>query len=315
MLIDIPDSSDFYISAENLINGAWNSLTKLLQNHEVFEDLGSEQKTISQYWLYAKPELTSALAMVQHAVEFYLKAKILSVSPYLLISLDPRSLPSKSDITDISFSEFRTLDAQDLLRIHNTFSSERLPDNFKQWFNDMRIMRNKIMHTVDKTLFVEPASLARSILECHEYLVGKNCWIESRISYLNRSPEHGVGIGVGSENENYPYIYMAIHRELSLVINRLKPVDAKRFLKYDKKLLSAPCSACHKIFSKCEFYDGKWTDVFVQTLQKKSNIEGEMECFVCGYIAEVSEFQCEECGGIIVDKTSQECSQCAIFLK
>lgn len=315
MLTDIPDSSDFYTSAENLINGAWNSLTKLLQNHEVFEDLGSEQEAISQYWLYAKPELTSALAMVQHAVEFYLKAKILSVSPYLLISLDPRSLPSKSDISDISFSEFRTLDAQDLLKIHNTFSSERLTDDFKQWFNGMRSMRNKIMHTVDKTLSVEPASLARSILECHEYLVGKNCWIQSRTSYLNRSPEHGVGIGIERENENDSYIHMAIHRELSLVINRLNPADTKRFFKYSKRLLAAPCSACYKIFSRCEFFDDKWTDTFVQTLQEKSNFDGEMECFVCGYVTETSEIQCKECGGFIVDKSTQECSQCAIFLK
>jgi hypothetical protein len=314
MLIDIPESSDFYTSAENLINGAWNSLTKLLENHEVFEDLGSEQKAIAQYWVYAKPELTSALAMVQHAVEFFLKAKILSISPYLLISLDPRSLPRKSESIDISFSEFRTLDAQDLLKIYNTFSSDRMPDKFNQWFNDMRAMRNKIMHTVDKTLSVEPASLARSILECHEYLVGKNCWIQSRISYLNRSPEHGVGIGVDQDNENDSFIHLAIHRELSLITNRLSPSETKRFFKYDKRLPGTSCPACYKAFSKNEFFDIKWTDHYINTLQSKNDSNGEAECFVCGHVAGISEAPCKNCDGFIIDKSTRECSICTICL-
>ncbi|WP_248743524.1 MULTISPECIES: hypothetical protein [unclassified Pseudomonas] len=311
MLVDIPDSNDFYISAENLINGAWNCLVKLLENHEVFENLGSEQKTIDQYWTFAKPDLTSALAMVQNAVEFYLKAKILSISPYLLISLDARLLPKKSEINDISFSDFRTLDAQDLLKVHNTFSAERLTDEFKQWFDGMRSMRNKIMHTVDKTLSVEPSELARSILMCHEYLVGGNCWIKSRVSYLNRSPEHGVKLSEDQSNDSY--IRLAIHREFSWIINKLKPSDTKRFFKYDKRLSAEPCSACYKVFSKCEFFDGKWTDSFVDTLQEKINTNNEMECVVCGHLAKFSEIQCKECEGYVVDESTGKCSHCATY--
>ena len=311
MLVDIPEPSDFYTSAENLINSAWNSLTKLLEHHEVFEDLGSKQQTLDKFWTYAKPELTSALAMVQHAVEFYLKAKILSISPYLLISLDPRSLPSKSETIDISFSEFRTLDAQDLLKIYNSFSSDRLPDEFKRWFSEMRTMRNKIMHTVDKSLSVDPGGLARSILECHEYLVGENCWIRSRISYLNRSPEHGEGIVIDEDDQNDSSIHLTIHRELSLVIKKLAPSYTKRFFGYDKRLPSDVCPACYKAFSQNEFFDCKWIDPYVRTLQLTTNPGSEAKCFVCGHVAGISQTPCEKCECLVVDVSTRECSMCA----
>jgi hypothetical protein len=312
MLVDIPDEKDFHIAAENLINSAWNSLTNLLENHFVSDDIDADDSSKDTYWIFAKPELTAATAMVQHAVEFYLKAKILSISPYLLITSDPRSLPKQCDSEDISFTEFRTLDAQDLLKVLNTFSSERLGDDFKQWFHDMRLMRNKIMHTVDNKLSIEPTELAVSILQGHEYLVGKNCWINSRISFLNRSPEHGVKIG--SIEEHDAHIHLTIHREISLVLNNLSPSNAKRFFKYDKKSLSETCTTCYKIFSHDYFFDCKWTDPFVQTLQRKTASSEKMECIVCGNTTATSKVECHECGNFSIDSVTKECLWCAIDL-
>jgi hypothetical protein len=310
MLTNIPDADDFKTSAENLLNSAWNSLIKLLENHKTFEQIESEKDAIATYWLYAKPELTAAAAMVQHAVEFYLKSKIISISPYLLISIDARSLPKNSETQNLNYSEFRTLDAQDLLKIHNSFSPERLPIEFKSWFGEMRSMRNKIMHTVDKTISVEPTELAILILKCHEALVGANFWIASRTSYLDRSPEYGVRIG--DENENHPYILLAIHRELSLVINELKPSDSKKYFKYNKKLQSERCPRCYNIFTQCEFFDCKWTDDFVFTLQPKSDASMEMHCIVCDYTTLISESKCEECHNLSMDKLTSQCTWCAI---
>lgn len=312
MLVDVPDKNDFQIAAENLINSAWDSLTKLLENHVVLEDIETNKLDKERYWLYAKPQLTSATAMVQHAVEFYLKAKILSISPYLLISSEPRMLPKRSGSKDISFTEFRTLDAQDLLKVHNTFSSEKLGGEFRQWFHDMRLMRNKIMHTVDKQLSIEPAELAMSILQGHEYLVGKNCWIGSRTSFLNRSPEHGVKIGTTEEHD--AYIHLAIHQEISLVINKLSPSNAKQFFEYDKNSPSETCTNCYEKFSRSEFFDCNWTDPFIKTLQKKNSACEEMECIVCGYTAGSSKVECEKCGNFGVDTSTRKCLWCAINL-
>ena len=308
MLVDIPDEKDFHIASENLINSAWNSLTKLLENHVIFEDIEVDETVKDTYWSFAKPELTAATAMVQHAVEFYLKAKILSISPYLLIVSEPRSLPKQSDSKDISFTEFRTLDAQDLLKVLNTFASERLGDGFKHWFHGMRLMRNKIMHTVDNKLFIKPSELAVSILQGHEYLVGKNCWINSRTTFLNRSPEHGVRIG--SKKEHDAYIHLTIHREISLVINSLSSSNAKRFFKYDKRAHSETCTTCYEIFSHADFFDCKWTDSFVQTLQRKVSSSEEMECIVCGNISAISKIECQECGNFSINSVTKKCLWC-----
>jgi hypothetical protein len=312
MIVDIPDAIDFQIAAENLINSAWNSLTKLLEEYETFDRIGADEPDKEKYWLYARPELTSAIAMVQQAVEFYLKSKILAISPYLLISFDTRTWPKKCDTSDVSFTEFRTLDAQDLLKVHNTVSSERLGNDFKQWFSSMRSMRNRIMHTVDKQLSIDPVELAVSILQGHEYLVGKNLWINTRISYLNRSPEHGVQIG--TKNEQDAYIHMAIHREISLVVGKLQPHQVKHFFKYDKRSFSETCTSCYEKFLNCDFFDCKWTDPFIQTLQTIDKNHDELKCIVCGYTADISDVECEECGNRAIDKTTRECLWCSIAL-
>ncbi len=277
MLIEIPSELEFSTTAENLINSAWNSLVKLISEYEVLEDLGSSNKTLNQYWVYAKPELTTALAMVQNAVEFYLKGEILSISPYLLISLDPRNLPKSSSNCDLSFSSFRMLDAQDLIKVHNAFANTRLSEEFQTWFQEMRSLRNKIMHTVDRAISVTPNDLARSILMCHKFLVGDHLWIAARYSYLDRSPEYGIRVEGGPPN--HTYIILALHREISKIIKELTPSESKKYFNYDKKAHSTPCPTCHKIFEQNEYFDSKWTDEFINTLQTGQSSPGD--CIIC----------------------------------
>ncbi|QXI32140.1 hypothetical protein [Pseudomonas promysalinigenes] len=285
MLVDIPDEIEFTIAAENLINSAWNSLIKLISEHEVLDDLGTSKETLTKYWQFAKPELTTALAMVQNAVEFYLKGKILSISPYLLISMDPRNLPKASNNSDVSFSSFRMLDAQDLIKVHNTFASTRLTEEFQHWFQEMRSLRNRIMHTVDRAISVTPNDLARSILLCHKFLTGDHLWLTTRYKYLDRSPEYGIRLDDGPPN--HIYITLALHREISKIIKELTPADSIKFFNYDKKARSKPCQACQKIFEQNEYFDSKWTDEFIDTIQ--FNRSGFSECMICKQVNTILE--------------------------
>lgn len=280
MLIDIPSELEFSVTAENLINGAWNSLIKLISEYEILKDLGSSKKTLDQYWTYAKPELTTALAMVQNAVEFYLKGKIISISPYLLISLEPRNLPKSSTNSDISFSSFRMLDAQDLVKVHNAFANTRLSEDFQIWFHEMRSLRNKIMHTIDRAILVTPNDLARSILMCHKFLVGDHSWLAARYNYLNRSPEYGIRFE--DDPPNHTYIILALHREISKIIKGLTPSESKKYFNYDKKAHSVPCPTCQEIFEQNEYFDTKWTDEFINTTQSGQSSSGE--CIICNQI-------------------------------
>jgi hypothetical protein len=176
MIIDVPTGDDFKSAGIDFLNLAWDTLislsTKLKdaeyfynvyysdENEEVIDQLSSEQ-----YWKQAQRPLSTALSLIQQGTEFLLKGHIATVSPYLLILGDPSNYPSKSHERNIRFSEFKTIDAQDLVKVYNTVSTDRLPDNFRQRFEDLRSKRNIIMHTVDPELYIKTKDLFVEILE------------------------------------------------------------------------------------------------------------------------------------------------------
>jgi len=49
-----------------------------------------------------------------------LKAKLVAISPFLLIAGNPSEWPKVLDETGVSFSDFRAIDAQDLIKVYNT---------------------------------------------------------------------------------------------------------------------------------------------------------------------------------------------------
>lgn len=311
MIINIPTEKDFYLEAENLINSAWNILIRLLEDCSNYKELDINDSELEKYWLSAKSELTLAMSLVQHSVEFYLKSKILAISPYLLISSEPRFWPKQCDKKDICFSDFRTLDAQDLLKVHNAFSTMRLSDDFSDWFNSMRTMRNKIMHTVDAALSIKPSKLAEDILKGHGYLVGDNSWINSRVAYLKRSPLHIIEIPDSDGTDSY--IYMAIHKEISLTIDELSSTAVKQYLRYDKMKDAEECVNCHSLFMRDEFFDSKWTDDLIPTMQNIDANSKDLECVICGSKAEYLDKECGDCGRSLIGKDSNKCMYCRLY--
>lgn len=310
MVVDIPTERDFIDVGENLLNAAWNSLAKLLDDFSNFDILDVNDSEQEKYWLYAKPTLLSSFALVQQAVEFYLKSKILAVSPYLLISLDSRNLPRKSDTKNISFSEFRTIDAQDLIKVVNTFSSNKLGDDFKFWFNGMRAKRNAIIHTVDHRLTVKSDELAVSILCAHQYLVGKRMWVLSRNNYLRKTPTHGVIIGAVEEHE--AYICYELHKEMSLVIENLKPCESKSFFGFNKRKKSVSCNRCYEKFEHGYYSDTRFTDELIPSLQTMSDSSERYRCFICNYEVEFTKTECSECERQSINKETNKCVWCAL---
>ena len=107
-----------------------------------------------EYWASAQKPLSVALALVQQGTELLLKSRIIEVSPFLIFKGDPSLWPSGCDKQEISFSEFKTIDAQDLIRVHDTVVTSRLTEEFKNRYENLRRKRNTIMHTVDKNVCV-----------------------------------------------------------------------------------------------------------------------------------------------------------------
>ncbi len=303
MVKNIPSEQDFLNVANGLLNSAWDSLIRHL---EECTDHEYDQERNEKLIRHTKPALSSAFTLVQQSVEFYLKGRICNVSPYLLIANEARSLPKNSDKQDIDFIEFRTVDAQDLIKIHNVFSESKLSSEFISWFNEMRLIRNRVMHTVDNNLAIDPEQLATSILLAHEYLVGVNLWIRSRYDYHNNNPINEPYFSNDEEKE--ADIYLDLHKEFGLVTGILKPASNKRFFAFNVKNRAIECNFCESKFLQNSFYDeGRWKSGFVSTMVHTGEKIPEYKCFVCHNVVTLSKEQCPECETNYVDLVSNEC--------
>lgn len=270
MITDIPTPEEFFNSGVDYLNVAWDVATKLLlERLDATES--SETVELSQiedndkYLFSAQPSLNSSITLVQQASEFIIKSKIAEISPYLLIANTPQNYPKGSTQKDISFSDFRTIDAQDLIRVHNTVSEERLPDTFIQWHNSLRNLRNKIMHTVDKKILITDENVVVLILEVCDFLIGSQTWISLRDEYLQRTPDANLSRNYLDEGEHDVldgYRLGQLSREILNVIEFLEPAKVKEFFGFDKKKRRHICLNCLSIRQKEYFFELKDEELF-----------------------------------------------------
>ncbi len=314
MIIDLPTKDDFYDSATNLLNLAWDQVIGLLVEHDnVTEDPDEESLEVTdseRYWKATKQTLSMSLSLVQQGVEFYVKGRIVSVSPYLLISGSPSSWPKQSKSEEnISFSSFRSIDAQDLIKVHDTVYKEKLSSEFVQWNKNMREQRNKIIHTVDKNLVVTPESLIESILFAHEYFIGQKSWIKSRNTYLVNSPSNST-LYVQKDDLNESYLVSELLADVEAVTSFLPPSKVKRYLGFNKKGRSLHCPNCYDKVSNMDFFDYDIAETLFKPYYQLES--GDFQCVVCDQKGTLLNVQCSEdgCESYCIDEKTGLCLVC-----
>lgn len=309
MVFDLPSRDDFFQMGNSLLHSAWGSLVSLIKEYEECREFSSDGEFESKYLEHSKPVLMSAFTLVQQAVEFFLKGGVAEVSSYILIANDARNWPKMADKSDISFLEFRTTDAQDLIKIHNTFADKRLDEGFTTWFNQMRVIRNKIIHSVNPKNSIKPSELAIVILTAHEYFFGEQAWLNSRFEYHSKLPSNDLKMN--REKELEAYKLFEVHEELSLVINSLKPSFVKRFFGFDPKSKAIECNVCEAKFIQIDFYENEhWKSHNINTLVCAPYDNLVYTCFVCGYSLELLNASCIECQEIKLNKEDKCCIWC-----
>lgn len=315
MIIDVPTGDDFKSAGIDFLNLAWNTLislsTKLKdaeyfynvyysdENEEVIDQLSSEQ-----YWKQAQRPLSTALSLIQQGTEFLLKGHIATVSPYLLILGDPSNYPSKSHERNIRFSEFKTIDAQDLVKVYNTVSTGRLPDNFRQRFEDLRSKRNIIMHTVDPELYIKTENLFVEILEICHYLIEPNSWIKIRGQFIQNEPE-----SVLYSPETRELFNLMLALEINLVIDLLTPSANNKYFNFNKKTRRYFCPSCYSGFR--ENYEDEQIPRLAQLIPNEPT-SNTIYCLVCNESYEVLREDCtaEDCLGNVIDPDDGTCLTC-----
>lgn len=312
MIIDFPTKDDFFNAATDYLNSSWDSVVELISEFEKIVDLIDDSKhsvESERYWGSAKQTLISATALVQQAVEFYIKGRIANVSPYLLISGSPQSWPKGCSKKDVEFSLFRTLDAQDLLKVHDTVCGTRFTDQFVQWYEKLRVIRNKVMHTVDKSLTVKPVEVIEFILFAYHYFSDTGSWFESRKHYLDKTPVNSVQMF--EEDNTESYTLNALLNEFRTVMEVLTPAKVKLYFNYNKTKRSLHCPSCYQVVSQMDFWDHEFIHDCAKTYQLTES-EGSYECCICNYNGTLLSKMCEEecCEERLIDSKSGLCLSC-----
>ena len=313
MILDFPTKRDFFGAANDYLNSSWGSVIELLSE---FEELGStiedsdHEEESKRYWSSAKQTLISATALIQQAVEFYIKGKISDVSPYLLISGNPQSWPKGCNKKDVEFSSFRTLDAQDLLKVHDTVCEIKFSDKFIQRYDELRIFRNKVMHTVDKSLDIRPEEVIAFILFAHDYFSESDVWFKSRERYLEQTPANSMKT-IQDDDENENYILFSLLKEFRIVTEVLTPSQLKQYIAFDKKAKCIHCPNCLKKASQMYFWDTAFIDECGETYQEIDK-SGSFECALCQHEGNTIKRKCEEegCEGEYLDGSTGICFSC-----
>ncbi|MCB0321802.1 MAG: hypothetical protein KDD60_12820 [Bdellovibrionales bacterium] len=315
MIQDIPTPEEFNEVGLNLIHASWEQVFDLFTE---FDDISytiemQEEPSVAEesarYWEAAKQSLTRSYAMVHQAVEFFLKGRISEVSPYLLIGGSPSGWPSRCDSEDKSFSDFRVINSEDLVKVANTVHRNKLSDDFRLWFHELRTNRNKIMHTVEKRLNFTPEDLIPVILEACEFFVGERAFCKSHMAYLERTPLYNVQ---AMREEGYPYLLERMHRHVKAALDRLSPAQTQKYFGFDKRRASCCCPSCHEMFAYMDTYDPDSMDGQPQTYQEKGKGQKNYYCFVCGYEGTFIDYPCdsEYCDGNRLDKETRRCLLC-----
>src|SRR5580704_12481937 len=146
MILEIPSGDEYERSSVSLLNLSWNTAATLTRNLEAvnLREWDDDARTQAQYWERVQVDLGNAYTLVEQAQEFGLKGLIAEVSPYLLIRADVRDWPRQCDRRNVDFSEFYTVDANDLIKLHDTVAPSRLDPAFVRLFNEVRRKRNAI---------------------------------------------------------------------------------------------------------------------------------------------------------------------------
>jgi hypothetical protein len=301
LIVDIPSEADFLSRAISLLNLAWDVVMRVqLHHNEAMEEYQehnspdapggptwSKEEITAQatrYWELSQPEMQNALAILSQATEMYLKGKIAGISPYLLIVRDPKEYPRKSDSRDVSFSDFRTIDATDLRKIVDTVCSDKLPTEFFSLCDTLRKDRNLSMHSAGSPKTLEIGMIIRQILMAHEYICKGQAWTTQRVQYRQnfyRDTAYDI--------TSYDFSRSNCIQEVKAAISALLPADCIRFFQFRKKDRCFQCPECFYQSNKYEKID----QIHLAQLRSRSRTETKLYCCVCNTEIRVARRKCE----------------------
>jgi len=297
MITDIPSSDDFRRTGLGLLDIAWDTAAGLVMDLATSEYMGpADPEMAAAFWEASRQRLSVSLATAQQAVEFILKSRIAAVSPFLLIGSLPRDWPRRCDQQNTQFADFRTIDAQDLLRVHDAVAPERLGSDSLAKFEELRKTRNAITHTVDSRISPRAADVVRDILAVYRQLFPDGNWFAVRREYLEHSPIAELYSG--------DFVDERLVLEFEHVDALLGPGELGACLGRSDSLKFV-CPSCARAV------DGETRSPRCASINDSSTA---IDCILCGATTAVSAASCAECGTGLVSSEHEFCVVCGDYV-
>jgi hypothetical protein len=277
MITDLPTANDLNGSVFALLNMAWETalgVFGLLERSEL-ENWDDDGSVRAEFHASRQPALRHALVMVHQAQELGLKARIADVSPYLLLAGEPRLWPARCDRRPTSFEEFRTIDAADLVRVHDMVCTAPLESNFARLFEEGRRARNKIVHLGGHRMISDARDILLLILQTASALFPDRRWAAIRMDY-----ELSDGYAITGAQD----VEMGLLADFALLQNVLPPRYIRRYFGFDRKRRAYICLSCSS--EELDWQDGSR---FAQLVE---GTEDQLFCAVCATIYPVLREAC-----------------------
>ena len=300
MIVEIPAAADFEATAVSLLNLAWDAVSALVLHVERSElaQWDDDGQVTDEFWNAAQQPLGNAQALLQQGVEFLLKARIAEVSPFLLLDRAVREWPKEFSTRHTRYAEFRTIDAQDLVRLFNIVREERLDTPFSQRIEEQRKARNAFIHSIDKSHRHSPEMLWTTILDVSHYLIGPTKWISLRRAYLDSTP---AAIAFSTDETPTELAWEAMR-----LLEKLKPSEQELYLGVVPKARRYICYHCAMECRDADFHP--------ETAQLHPNEPSSKNvyCFVCEENQSVRRRPCKStgCKGNVIAKDDLVCLTC-----
>jgi hypothetical protein len=301
MIKNVPTAEDFTEHGLMFLNLAWDTVIDLLILNDDLDRKNLEQTDLADdYWKAVKRPLSAAHALAQQGAELMLKAEIADVSPFLLLNDPPSAWPKGCDQEDKAFADFRTIDAQDLVRACNALRSSPLPEDFTSTFNKFRKQRNALLHTVDERLRFSEKEIVHYILSI-VHLDNPKQWARIRRTYVEDDP-----LFMTYETEGNSY---RLCREMECMIDMLTRSELQKWFGFDKKQRRYICPHCYGDTNHVA------PDFLPTTALLRPNTpqSSTVYCFVCDSNIPVARRNCQDTnckGNVINDDLDYECLTC-----
>ncbi|GJD76522.1 hypothetical protein [Methylobacterium goesingense] len=304
MIKNIPAADAMEESALQLYFLAWHQIMQVLddlRSSELFQFEIKDGQTISsgpmsdefnEFIERSQPELRLGYTLVQQSQEIGLKSKICAISPFLLLSgTDVRHWARE----DADFTDLRTLDASDLVRVYNAIQPKPLKLEFTTMYEFIRGNRNKIYHLGSFDDKLDPAALISVLINQYRELYPHRRWIKDKLSYQSN---HRMQIFYDDFNE-----YTEVLLDLKHLTPYLTKAQHKVIYGFEKSKRKYICWKCCDIACLREI-GGEEQSCKTAILANKNNIT----CSVCEADYAVERIKCEagDCLGNVIGTNEDE---------